>query len=813
MAVSRKNRVIFTLVLLSLFFSITVPNAVSLVEEKSISDLTKDSDNIITGKVLGKESYWENGNIFTNVIVSADRHIKGNSGNQVTVKVRGGTVGDIYAEVSDVPLFDDNEEVLLFLKGDSVVGWNQGKYSIQNDMIKETGDPLVEFINNIEQNLGTGGIYKNIDKNVDKNIDTRGDTGRYSDVTSAKLDIKSMMPVHMDSSISTSIPLKNDALTSPVKYEGFESAFPNNWYLSGNPTWCNSQYKAYAGKWSGWNACGGTAGVASDGLYSNNMDARMIYGPFSLVGVTNPLLTFQHFTDTEIYNDRFSYMASIDGVNFYGMTISGNWTPWESATFDLKNVYTLGDLRGQPNVWIAFIFTSDSSVQDYGVFLDEINLVKDATSSLAPHITSVTPKSGPARAMELGSSIASSNSTQVTISGSAFGSTKGSVKFWRVGTTQYDATIVSWTNTKIVAKVPGRVSSGVKYGGYGNVQVFTSDGTPSDNYGNFNVTYSYGGGKLPGNKIIYMVNTNNVGSVNILPAIQAATDTWNNAGANFGFVYGALSSKTDVAMDGENSLMWVNYDTGSVATTTTWWSGTDTKTIIESDIAFNDLNIKWATDGSLDKMDVQTVTTHEFGHWLQLLDLYGSTDSKKVMYGYGGNGGMKRTLDVNDIAGMRWIYGNNSSVPTDIIPPVTTLNGATEGVTYKDNVTIELVAKDNTGGSGVVDTMFTVNSDPVAIYSTPFVVSNEGQNTVIYNSIDNAGNVEESKQVNFTINKVVVGDMLTYYRGLGTNPNVVETTDLLTAANDWRDNIIPPGFYASITTSQLLTLANEWRNS
>ena len=56
-------------------------------------------------------------------------------------------------------------------------------------------------------------------------------------------------------------------------------------------------------------------------------------------------------------------------------------------------------------------------------------------------------------------------------------------------------------------------------------------------------------------------------------------------------------------------------------------------------------------------------------------------------------------------------------------------------------------------------------------------------------------------------------DILTYYRGLGINPSIVETTDILTAANDWRDNIIPPGFSVSIATNQLLTLANEWRVS
>jgi len=53
-------------------------------------------------------------------------------------------------------------------------------------------------------------------------------------------------------------------------------------------------------------------------------------------------------------------------------------------------------------------------------------------------------------------------------------------------------------------------------------------------------------------------------------------------------------------------------------------------------------------------------------------------------------------------------------------------------------------------------------------------------------------------------------DILAYYRGLGSDPNVVETTDLLKAINDWADGTIPPGFTEAISTIQLLELIGEW---
>lgn len=47
-----------------------------------------------------------------------------------------------------------------------------------------------------------------------------------------------------------------------------------------------------------------------------------------------------------------------------------------ATTFDLSDVATLGDLRGEPEVWIAFLLQSNGSVTDAGVFLDEVVIRK-----------------------------------------------------------------------------------------------------------------------------------------------------------------------------------------------------------------------------------------------------------------------------------------------------------------------------------------------------------------------------------------------------------------------------------------------------
>jgi hypothetical protein len=49
-----------------------------------------------------------------------------------------------------------------------------------------------------------------------------------------------------------------------------------------------------------------------------------------------------------------------------------------------------------------------------------------------------------------------------------------------------------------------------------------------------------------------------------------------------------------------------------------------------------------------------------------LLDLYGTSDSAKMMYGYGSNGILKRSLHKDDIDGIREIYGNIGRLCGDI---------------------------------------------------------------------------------------------------------------------------------------------------
>jgi hypothetical protein len=114
-----------------------------------IKDLSKDADLIITGKVSQQTSSWneDKTRIYTIATIQVEDYIKGNvTGNSVSVKYLGGEVGDVGETYSHVPTFENNEDVLIFLKKNesnsdfSVLYGEEGKISLIND--SQTGELL-----------------------------------------------------------------------------------------------------------------------------------------------------------------------------------------------------------------------------------------------------------------------------------------------------------------------------------------------------------------------------------------------------------------------------------------------------------------------------------------------------------------------------------------------------------------------------------------------------------------------------------------------------------------------------------------------
>ncbi|NQT24651.1 hypothetical protein HQ585_04790 [candidate division KSB1 bacterium] len=180
-----------------------------------------------------------------------------------------------------------------------------------------------------------------------------------------------------------------------IKYENFEGAWPGDWQLYGDPSWGDVNCKSNTSYWSGWCADGGTSPPVSCTEYANDMYAWMVYGPFDLSdpNITDAEVLFRVWHEIEEEYDYFFWGASVDDYDYYGDSSDGSTDGWEPREFDLTNVYTLGNLIGQNQIWIAFIFGSDSSITYEGAYLDDIVIRKETGGEPEDPCIRVTPES------------------------------------------------------------------------------------------------------------------------------------------------------------------------------------------------------------------------------------------------------------------------------------------------------------------------------------------------------------------------------------------------------------------------------------
>jgi hypothetical protein len=101
------------------------------VTSTEVESMSNNADLIVTGKVTQQNSSWNSDNtkIYTEATIQVEEYLKGNNnGNSVVVKYLGGEVGDVGELYSHMPRFENEEEVLVFLKRDN----NNADYKVFN---------------------------------------------------------------------------------------------------------------------------------------------------------------------------------------------------------------------------------------------------------------------------------------------------------------------------------------------------------------------------------------------------------------------------------------------------------------------------------------------------------------------------------------------------------------------------------------------------------------------------------------------------------------------------------------------------------
>ena len=114
-----------------------------------IEYLSKGADVVLTGKVVQQNSKWneDRSRIYTDATIQVEEYLKGNTNEgSIVVTYLGGEVDDVGELYSHMPRFEDDEEILVFLKIDrktssyKVFNGEEGKLSIVYD--KNTGEKV-----------------------------------------------------------------------------------------------------------------------------------------------------------------------------------------------------------------------------------------------------------------------------------------------------------------------------------------------------------------------------------------------------------------------------------------------------------------------------------------------------------------------------------------------------------------------------------------------------------------------------------------------------------------------------------------------
>ena len=148
-----------------------------------------------------------------------------------------------------------------------------------------------------------------------------------------------------------------------------------------------------------------------------------------------------------------------------------------------------------------------------------------------------------------------------------------------------------------------------------------------------------------------------------------------------------------------------------------------------------------------------------------------------------------------------------SSGGVDDMPPTTicTLAGDFEGGVYVSDVTVTLAASDD--NSGVNFTMYKLDSGEWTIYTTPFVVTADGAHTVLFYSVDFAGNQETEKTKIFTIAHPTTVSIL-IKGGFGVSATIKNTGTTNLTNIDWIISLDGKLiFYGKTKTGTIPTLA------
>ena len=207
----------------------------------------------------------------------------------------------------------------------------------------------------------------------------------------------------------------------------------------------------------------------------------------------------------------------------------------------------------------------------------------------------------------------------------------------------------------------------------------------------------------------------------------SATDTVGNEGS---------TGEYSIFIDGTNPNVEVTFPNGgeylSGETTLTWY-------LNDNNDPSPDVTIHYSSDGGTTWELVDEVS----GGTSYLWNTSSLEDGENYLI----------KITAEDRAGNTAADESNAPFTVDNMPPITNIifDGEKNGEWFVSNVTVSFSAMDT--ASGVNITRYRMDNGTWQHYTDPFVISTDGEHTISYYSIDNAGNEENEHTASLHINK------------------------------------------------------------
>jgi hypothetical protein len=123
-----------------LFVMCPIPADATIIIPSTLQSMSDYVDTIIVGQIKHSYSYWEGKKIYTDVVVEVEDFVKNateETATEITLKLLGGTVGEMTLTVDMSPEFTLGEKVMLFLlkreEGYLLFDFSYGVFRISND--------------------------------------------------------------------------------------------------------------------------------------------------------------------------------------------------------------------------------------------------------------------------------------------------------------------------------------------------------------------------------------------------------------------------------------------------------------------------------------------------------------------------------------------------------------------------------------------------------------------------------------------------------------------------------------------------------